>query len=136
MKRRKTIALTTAVTVGWAFTEFLPRWAWKRSVTQDSETYDTTVDFIPDWTTHPDLDVHDLDVTTKQVQGLAYHRADRQRLLHTNGLSMELLYLEYEAGNPRYFEDLFLPSARAMHGRRGEGNHITIPKNGYRQHRG
>ena len=115
MNRRNTIATALAATAGWAISECIPRWAWRRSVAQGSDDYRTTVDFLPEWPNDRLVQVHDLEVEEDQVAGLAYHRASRRRVIHKNGLNMEVLYLEYEAGNPRYFEDLFYhPPERCM----------------------
>ena len=85
MNRRNTIVAAIAASAGWAISECLPRWAWRRSVAQGSDEYGSTVDFLPEWPDDSPVQVQELEVEAEQVEGLAYYRARRQRLAPQTG---------------------------------------------------
>jgi len=107
MKRRNLLIGGGALVGGVAVSEALPRLAWRHSLATDTDDYAQVLVLVPDWEDFSGVSVEEREVEPAQVADLAYHRAKRYVIRGANRDTMELLYLEYKEGNPRYFEDLF-----------------------------
>ena len=107
MKRRTLLWTGGAAALGVGLAEILPRLAWRHSLASNTDAYTDVLNLAPNWDDLKGTTGKAVEIDPIQVAGLAYRKAQRFIVTGPHSSAMELLYLEYGEGNPRYFEDLF-----------------------------